>query len=302
MQFFKSNCQGKIKIPVPTGPIMDDRSDFLVRNMSSSEVGLAVEWAAAEGWNPGLHDAQCFWNADPNGFFVGTWHGEPVACISAVAYDERFGFIGLYIVKPAFRARGFGLRTWQHAMRYLGDRTVGLDGVVAQQHNYKKSGFQLAYRNIRFHGVVRGTSAPHLTNARDVPLAQLVAYDSACFSTARSRFLAGWITQPQSLALAYVQDAQIRGYGVLRRCRTGYKVGPLFADDAQIANDLFDGLVASVAGEVIALDVPEVNAAAVALAERNGMVSTFETARMYTRAPPAIPVERVFGVSSFELG
>ncbi|MCC8404576.1 GNAT family N-acetyltransferase [Paraburkholderia sp. MMS20-SJTN17] len=281
---------------------MDDRSDFLVRNMSSSEVDLAIEWAAAEGWNPGLADAQCFWTADPNGFFIGTWHEEPVACISAVAYDERFGFIGLYIVKPAFRSRGFGLRTWQRAMHYLGNRTIGLDGVVAQQQNYKKSGFQLAYRNIRFQGVARSSSAPNLTNARDVPFAQLLAYDSACFSATRSRFLAGWIAQPQALALADVRDAQIRGYGVLRRCRTGYKLGPLFADNAQIASDLFDGLVASVAGEVIAFDVPEVNAAAVALAERNGMVSTFETARMYTGTPPDIPVQRVFGVSSFELG
>ncbi|MBC8746595.1 MULTISPECIES: GNAT family N-acetyltransferase [Paraburkholderia] len=281
---------------------MDDRSDFLVRNMSSSEVDLAIEWAAAEGWNPGLHDARCFRNADPNGFFVGTWRAEPVACISAVAYDERFGFIGLYIVQPAYRSRGFGLRIWQHAMGYLGDRTIGLDGVVAQQQNYKKSGFQLAYRNIRFQGVVRAAATPNLTNARDVPFAQLVAYDSACFSTGRSRFLADWIAQPQALALADVRDARIRGYGVLRRCRTGYKIGPLFADDAQIANDLFDGLVANVAGEVITLDVPEINAAAVALAERNGMVSAFETARMYTRAAPAIPVQRVFGVSSFELG
>jgi hypothetical protein len=141
-------------------------------------------------------------------------------------------------------------------------------------------------------------------NARDVPFAQLLAYDSACFSTARSRFLAGWIAQPQALALALadVRNAQIRGYGVLRRCRTGYKIGPLFADNAQIASELFDGLVATVAGEVVTFDVPEVNAAAVALAERNGMVSTFETARMYTRATPAIPVQRVFGVSSFELG
>ncbi|APA89491.1 GNAT family N-acetyltransferase (plasmid) [Paraburkholderia sprentiae WSM5005] len=281
---------------------MDDRSDFFVRNMSSSEVDLAIEWAAAEGWNPGLHDAQCFWNADPNGFFVGIWRGEPVACISAVAYDERFGFIGLYIVKPAFRSMGFGRRTWQHAMRYLADRTIGLDGVVAQQQNYQKSGFQLAYRNIRFQGVVRAASAANVMNARAVPFAQLVAYDSACFSTARSRFLAGWIAQPQALALAHVRNAQISGYGVLRRCRTGYKIGPLFADDARIANDLFDGLAASVAGEVITLDVPEINAAAVALAQRNGMVSVFETARMYTRATPAVPVQRVFGVSSFELG
>nr|WP_326489869.1 hypothetical protein [Paraburkholderia sp. HP33-1] len=109
-----------------------------------------------------------------------------------------------------------------------------------------------------------------------MPFAQLVAYDSACFSATRSEFLAGWIAQPHALALALadVRNDQIRGYGVLRRCRTGYKIGPLFADDAQNASHLFDGLVASVAGEVIAFDVPEVNAVAVALAERHGMLSS----------------------------
>ena len=32
------------------------------------------------------------------------------------------------------------------------------------------------------------------------------------------------------------------------------------------------------------------------------MAPVFETARMYTGAPPAIPVDRVYGVTSFELG
>lgn len=281
---------------------MDDGSDFIVRNMAPGEVDLAVEWAASEGWNPGLHDGPCFWSADPNGFFVGEQRGEPVACLSAVAYDERFGFIGLYIVKPEFRGKGFGLRVWQHGLRYLAGRTIGLDGVVAQQANYRKSGFQLAYRNIRFQGVVQGAARSNLLSMQDLPFAQLLAYDRECFSAARARFLAVWIAQPDSIALAAVRDGHIAGYGVLRRCRAGCKIGPLFADSEQIANDLFESLVANAPGETVVLDVPEVNPAAVVLAERHGMTSVFETARMYTQNPPAIPVGRVFGVTSFELG
>lgn len=48
------------------------------------------------------------------------------------------------------------MRIWQHGMRYLGDRNVGLDGVVPQQANDRKSGFRLAYRNIRYQGLVDG--------------------------------------------------------------------------------------------------------------------------------------------------
>jgi aryl-alcohol dehydrogenase-like predicted oxidoreductase len=46
----------------------------------------------------------------------------------------------------------------------------------------------------------------------------------------------------------------------------------------------------------------ESNAAAAAIAREAGMRPAFETARMYTGDTPAIPVERVFGVTSFELG
>jgi ribosomal protein S18 acetylase RimI-like enzyme len=281
---------------------MDRNEAFHVRRMARDEVDLAVEWAAQEGWNPGLHDAACFWSADPNGFFVGQCHGEPVACISAVTYGEDFGFIGLYIVKPAFRGRGFGLATWQHAMTYLGGRTIGLDGVVAQQPNYRKSGFGLLYRNIRFQGVVQAASAPSLVDARDVDLERLIACDRDGFGAPRAAFVQNWIAQPDAVALAQIAHGRVGGYAVMRRCRAGRKIGPLFAEGPDIAQALFDGLAANAVGEVISLDVPEVNPAAVALAERHGMTRAFETARMYRGDPPSIDVQRVFGVTSFELG
>ncbi|WP_233886772.1 GNAT family N-acetyltransferase [Paraburkholderia flagellata] len=281
---------------------MDQADEFIVRTMSADEVAMSVEWAAAEGWNPGLHDPRCFREADPNGFFVGAWRGEPVACISAVAYDDSFGFIGLYIVKPGFRNRGFGMRTWQHGMRYLGDRNIGLDGVVAQQANYRKSGFRLAYRNIRYQGRVSGIGCAHVAAAADVPFDQLMAYDRTCFPAQRERFLRAWIAQPDAVALATIDAGRVAGYGVVRRCEAGCKIGPLFADDADVATGLFRALAARMSGEVIVLDVPETNPAAVALAQRHGMTSVFETARMYTKDAPAIAIDRVFGVTSFELG
>ena len=276
--------------------------DFLVRTMTPSEVELSLEWAASEGWNPGKHDARCFRAADPDGFFIGILQGDPVGCISAVAYDERFGFIGLYLVKPQFRGMGFGMRIWQHGMAYLGNRNVGLDGAVAQQANYRKSGFQLAYRNIRFQGVVEGVVSARVSSVSELPFDQLVDYDQRFFPTRRPRFLREWLSQADSVALAVVQDARITGYGVLRACLAGYKIGPLFADNDQIAEELLGALAAHVPGQLLTLDVPESNPAAVALAERRGMTSVFETARMYTKEPPALPIEQVFGVTSFELG
>ena len=66
-----------------------------------------------------------------------------------------------------------------------------------------------------------------------------------------------------------------------------------------LLNALFDW-----AGDAadVSLDVPQDNAAGVALAESMELVESFETARMYLGTAPALPIERIFGVTTFELG
>jgi ribosomal protein S18 acetylase RimI-like enzyme len=273
-----------------------------IRVMSAADLGLALDMAAAEGWNPGLHDAACFRAADPSGFLIGRLDGEAVATISVVRYGADKGFLGCYIVKPGLRGQGHGLAIWQAGMAYLAGRNVGLDGVPAQQANYRRSGYTLAFRNIRYVGTGSGTRPPGLVPLSAVPPAAVLDYDRAMFTADRADFIAGWIAQPDALALGAVADGRLAGFGVRRRCRDGSKIGPLFADDAATAERLFVGLAAGSDGQPIFLDVPECNGEAVALAERHGMKPSFETARMYTGPAWPIPLPRLYGVTTFELG
>lgn len=277
---------------------------IIIRKMSREELNIAVEWAGSEGWNPGMHDAECFYQADPNGFFVAELEGQPVGCISAVAYDNSFGFAGFYIVKPDYRGKGIGTRLVQMATLYLGDRIVGNDGVVAQQENYKLMGFELAYRNIRFRGIAPAAKppGPNLVDLSEIPFADLLNYDRHFFSAQRPEFLRCWIRQPEGGATACMQGDQLQGYGVIRKCREGYKIGPLFADSDDIAQQLYMNLTSKVAGESVFLDVPETNPGALALVERHKMYRVFETARMYKGNIPHLPVNRIYGITSFELG
>jgi len=274
--------------------------------MSLPDLETALDLAAAEGWNPGLDDARCFFAADSAGFFIGTWDGEPVGCLSAVAYDDAYGFIGLYIVRSAWRGKGFGMRLWHEGMAYLGARNVGLDGVLAQQANYRKSGFVLAYRNVRYQGVASDegerASGLAIVDASTVPFDRLLDYDARCFSSVRATFLRAWLSQRHAHAFAALDGDNVRGYGVIQRCRSGHKIGPLFADDLATARALYSALTSRVSGDTVFLDVPEDNTSASALAVEHGMTSVFETARMYTRARPPAPIGRVFGVTTFELG
>lgn len=281
-----------------------------IKQVTPSDFETAVQWAADEGWNPGLDDAAAFFSADAGGFFMGFQDRKPISSISVVRYGPTYGFLGFYIVHPGYRGTGAGLETWNTGMAYLGDRVIGLDGVVAQQHNYKKSGFVLAGRNIRYRGVpvtapmANAQAGIRPVNAAD--LTDLIAYDAPFFAAPRGAFIENWVaaendtTRKSMLAIA---DGEIAGYGVIRTCRDGYKIGPLFADNTASAHRLFTALCATTApGSEISLDTPEDNPAAIDLANQYGFEPVFETARMYRGPMPSLPVGRTFGITTFELG
>lgn len=279
---------------------------FDISIMGAADLARATDWAAAEGWNPGLSDTLAFQAADPSGFLVGRLDGVPVGCISVVRYGTDLGFLGLYIMTPPARGKGYGIQLWNVGMKYLSGRNVGLDGVVAQQDNYRKSGFRLAWRNIRYQGVPRPGAEKalgiRLLEARDLSFERLAAYDRRFFPAPRDAFLSLWISSPGHIALAAVNEGELLGLGIIRPCRTGHKIGPLYAASPDIAATLANGLCAAVPGTVVVLDVPEVNKDAVKLAESMGLAPSFETARMYTGPTPEFEHANLYGITTFELG
>ncbi len=84
--------------------------DPLIRKMTSLEVEELVSWAAREGWNPGLHDAELFWATDADAFLAAELDGVLIGGGAITSYQGDFGFMGLFILRPEFRNRGLGDR------------------------------------------------------------------------------------------------------------------------------------------------------------------------------------------------
>lgn len=100
-----------------------------------------------------------------------------------------------------------------------------------------------------------------------LPFETINAYDKPFFPANRSRFNKSWISQPESHSLGIMQNGKQAGYGVIRKCRNGYKIGPLFVDNPELAESLFLALKSRISSsESIFLDTPEINQAVVALA------------------------------------
>lgn len=276
--------------------------NVVIKNATFIEIDYLLKQADIEGWNPGLSDTYPFFAIDPNGFFIGKLNDQPIGCISAVAYDQNYGFLGFYIVSSKYRGLGYGLKLWNQALLHLGDRTIGLDGVVAQQENYKRSGFKLFYNNIRYGGKISGAKSKALKSVKSIPFETLLNFDRSIFGLDRGSFLKSWIQMPNAYGLAKLTNHCLEGYGVIRECVHGYKIGPLFANSYEIAEEIFLALTFPFKDNEFFLDVPQVNKEGVLLAEKHGLKKVFETARMYKGEPLLQELSKIFGVTTFEVG
>ena len=278
---------------------------YIVSRMSKDELNTMTDWARREGWNPGVHDADSFYQADPNGFFVGKLDGKIIAMGSAIVYDEQYAFCGFYMVDPACRGMGYGLALTNERLDYIGARNAGLDGVVNMLDKYARLGYKLAHYNVRYHGQNLYPLFPK--SSAIIPLSQidfkqLAAYDRKYFPAPRDAFLSFWINQAGAKSLGYLEHNKLQGYGVIRPCVQGFKIGPLFAENHLIANQLFAQLVEHASGASIYMDVPESNPYAVKLIDNYHLEKVFKTGRMYLKEPPEINMTHVYGITSLELG
>lgn len=280
-----------------------------IRRMTREELDVAVEWAAKEGWNPGLSDASVFWETDPEGFIVLEKDGQMIGSGSIISYNGNFGFMGFFIVRLKYRGRGLGAKLWFYRRDRLLSRlnkgaAIGMDGVFTMQPFYTKGGFKFSHRDLRMEslGEVRKYDQETVSKIKKEDFDLIDLLDKKCFGFGRTTFLKGWLGMPRSLALKYSDEKGLRGYGVIRKCRKGFKIGPLFAESFGVADELFKGLSSFVPGEPVYLDTPEVNKGALKLAKIYKMTEMFGCARMYYGKAPDLPYRQIYGVTTFELG
>jgi GNAT superfamily N-acetyltransferase len=277
--------------------------NIIIERINQKEVDVAIEWAQKEGWNPGVHDAECYYHADQTGFYAAKLNGEVIGTISLVKYPGDFVFEGLYIIKPEFRGKGIGKQVQEYALDLCKDMNLGLDGVVLMKEKYEDYGFKFAYNNWRFAGKADDKSSKNCMPIMREDFKEVVAYDKECFRFDRIEFLDCWLFQKDHTSML-IRDSkgEISGYGVIRKCFNGYKIGPLFTNSEGEAELLFNSLTSTVFGETVFLDVPEPNETAVQFAQLKCMQPVFSTVRMYSKSVPDLLLNKIFGVTTFELG
>jgi len=290
-------------------------SDLVISSATLEQAQKLGAWAERQGWSPGTGDIEAFYAADPEGFLVGHIQDRMVAAASAVRYDRDFAFCGFYIVEPDLRQQGLGHVIADAALQRVGSLVAGLDGVAAQVASYETLGFVFAHWTPRYIGRASDVDAK-ISLSSDIQVvdvdaesslfAEVVAYDTAHVPAPRAKFAMQWL-RPDSprRSFAALRNGAPAGYATVRPTTSeGARIGPLFADDAEVARALLIRCAqqARAWGGTIAIDVPDRNSAAIALAEECGMTAGFRCARMYRGTEPVLPHNEIWGSTTFELG
>ena len=180
-----------------------------------------------------------------------------------------------------------------------------MDGVLALESFYNRGGFDEAYRNIRMEGVLPVGNAGEPIGVIALGIEDLSAVldaETGTFPTRRSDFLERWIDRPGVRLFGIRSSSALSSFVVARPCREGFKLGPFVGSSAGEARDLLNHLGSDLHGERVQWDVPETNRVAMAMATHLGFAPSFACARLYLGHAPAIEIDRLYGVTSFEFG
>jgi len=224
--------------------------------MSEEDYNNVVRpWTILENWNPGCFDSQIYFS-HPEGrfFYVLKKLNEIVAALLGYAYNSNHATVGCYIVKPGERGRGYGKQLWDCVLNSLCTRyhNVRLYSVPALIAAYQKEGFILENSSIQHWQRVNGSPiapfhSPNIQVATHQELLAICEYDQSIFPAQRHSLLKALLNLPESSVIysRAPHSGLINGFGAIRLCEEGYRIGPLYADSPSIARELICKLLSS---------------------------------------------------------
>jgi len=263
-----------------------------------------MEVAYKEGWNPGLYDGVAFFQSDPEGFFLAEYNGGMTGGISVVRYAGSLAVIGNHFVLPPFRGKGIGRKLWEHALEAAGDRIIRVNGLPEGKEFYESYGFRSIGNVIRYGGSIfaEGRISDDIYSAHDIDFRRLAAFDAGFFGVSRASFIRSWIETPAMVCLCLLKEGELRGWGCMRRCRKGWRLGPVFAHSYDFAEELLRHFAMQTIAESVYIEVAEANVQAIRLAFAMGMTPWEARLKLYKGEQDTEPIDQIFGFTTVDIG
>lgn len=232
--------------------------------MQSTDFIQINQWCINEGWNIGIYDSDIYYKIDPTGHFVAKTTNN-IASLSLIKHSPYFFTLGPFIVHKWYRKLGIGeailnatIANMEHDHPKAG--TI-LFSVPEQIERYKRIGFIPCINIERWY--VKSIEPTHIKNECRAITRQLVPYINQYYQqhhiVSREILLNELLLKPEINGLVFIENNIIKGFGFIRRCIRGFRIGALIADTPVIAKELINELLVFAHSEPAFIDVPSSN-------------------------------------------
>ena len=281
--------------------------------MQSADIPAGVRLREQAGWNqtPGDWERLLAW--EPDGCFVAEQDAQIVGTVTTTVYGPRLAWVGMMLVDSAHRRQGMGRTLLAHALAWLEEvrqvQTCALDATPLGKTLYDAMGFldQLALKRYEAKAPAVTTApaveVPGLRPLRAGDLPLLASLDASAFGADRSRVLRGLFEAHPAHCYVLEHRGVARGYVCARPGARTWYVGPLAAMERAAAETLLRAVLTPLAGQAVAIDVPDDNGDAIRLVEQFGLRPQRPFVRMARGAPlPPLDIRHCYAIAGPEIG
>ena len=255
-----------------------------LRRLTCSDIPRAMELKEAAGWNQTEEDWRIFLDLVPEGCFALEKDGKVIATSTAVPYDRGFGWIGMMLVQPEERRKGYGTRMLDAAVSFLEARGLapGLDATPLGKLLYDRHGFRALCSVERYVGTApRGRSRhPACSTIEAGGLGGILQADMEAFGADRARLLRAFLGREGALGFVARTGGLADGYLLARPGSWFTYIGPWVARSPEAAAALWDTVLSVLPGATVGVDILVPNAPARALAAAAGLPVSRTLVRM----------------------
>lgn len=234
-----------------------------IRQLTGSDLDGALALSTTAGWNQRAADWRMLLGIAPAGGFAAVADGRVVGTAIGIDYG-RFGWIAMMLVDPAHRGRGLGARLLEAAMGAIPPRLpIRLDATPLGRPLYRRNGFEDDEVLSRF--VIDAPAAAKAAAAEEVsadicPLAavhlpSIIAHDRHVFRGNRSHVLEWAMDGAPQYAWIALDDPDLPQYCLGRPGRLFDQIGPVIAQNEQVATALVGAALRRAGDRPVAIDV-----------------------------------------------
>jgi ribosomal protein S18 acetylase RimI-like enzyme len=266
-----------------------DTGAMRLRVMTSADIPAAMRLKELAGWNQTAADWRRFLERSSEGCFVAEVGAQVRGTVTTIAFEDRFAGIGMVLVDPEYRGRGFGTALLERAIHYLDELDLSalkLDATPQGKPLYEKLGFRSEYEIGRWtRRQPAGAAKPSLADVRESAspalLESICKFDRQVFGGDRSGLLMSLHEEAPELTLGILEDGTLAGYALGRRGSFADHLGPWMARDPDTARQLLEAFLAGSSRETLIADCLSAHPATGDLLKSFGFSYTRPLVRMF---------------------